>query len=77
MYPSLTAIVASLREGPGTSTERRRNVSGALTSTNNLGYLVLRSVVVTAIETKTVYKDSSTILINFIKGIQYSDDWAR
>jgi len=30
---------------------------------------VLRSVVVIAIETKIVYKDSSTILINFIKGI--------
>ena len=59
------------------SIEYRRNVSGALTSTNNLGYLVLQLVIVIAIETKIVYKDSSTILINFIKGIQYSNDQAR
>ncbi len=51
------------------SIEYRRNVSGALTSTNSLGYLVLRSVIVIAIATKIVYKDSSNILINFIKGI--------
>ena len=77
LIPSLTAMVASLREDHGTSTERRRNVSGALTGTDSLGYLVPRSVVVAAMATETAYEDSSNILINFIKGIQHSDDWAR
>ena len=46
--PSLTAIVYFLREDLGTSTERTQNVSGELTGTSNIGYLVPRSVVVIA-----------------------------
>jgi len=75
--PSLTAMVCSLREDLGTSTERTRNVSGELTGTGNLGYLVPRSVVVAATKAETAYEDSADILVNFIKGIQHSDDWAR
>ncbi len=69
LTPSLTAIVYSLREDLGTSIESVRNVSGKLTGTNNIGYLVLRLVVVIAIKAEIVYKDSNKILINFIKGI--------
>ncbi len=44
-------------------------MSGKLTGTNNIGYLVLRLVVVIAAKAEIVYKDSNEILINFIKGI--------
>ncbi len=44
-------------------------MSGELTGTNNIGYLVLRLVVVIATKAEIVYKDSNEILINFIKGI--------
>jgi len=69
LTPSLIAIVYSLREDLSISIESVRNVSRKLIGTNNIGYLMLRLVVVIATKAKIVYKYSNKILINFIKGI--------
>ncbi len=71
LTPSLIAIVYFLREDlrVSISIESVRDISGKLTGTNNIGYLVPRLVVVIAAKAEIVYKDSNKILINFIKGI--------